>query len=547
MVNRIGRWLTVVFACGLWALQGAAQELSGNLVSVQWLEKNLKSDELVLLDASATPLYMAKHIPGAIGADFYAYGVREWPAAAMEQRFQAWGVSPGKKVVIYDQGGDMVAARVFYDLLHHGFPVASLFLLDGGLAKWQASGGAVTKDPTPAPAKGSFRVTKTDDSVRVKLPEFLVASGDPKNHALVEALEPTHYFGEQKYFDRAGHVPNAIMLPSAEFYNADKTFKPADEIRRMIGHLGIKPEQQVHTYCGGGVAAAVPFFALKYIAGYPKVKLYQESQHEWLRDERGLPTWTYAMPNMARDMHWVDSWGAPMLRMFGAARLNVIDVRPAEAYGRGHVPFSLNLPGDMLKAHLATPDKLPSLLGPAGVNSAYETVIVSEGGLNRASALAYLVLRRAGQKKVSVLMDSLDEWGLRGLPLTKEPTVIGPMRSPKDVAVPPATFRAEPQPGIVIAAAGQTQGLYPKLFLASGKSAPAKAPDGKVVHLPYTELLDAEGKPKPAKDLWKILSKAGVTRFAEIVCIADDPGDAAIAYFVLELMGYPDLKVLAVT
>jgi len=62
--------------------------------------------------------------------------------------------------------------------------------------------------------------------------------------------------------------------------------------------------------------------------------------------------------------------------------------------------------------------------------------------------------------------------------------------------------------------------------------------------VPYTELMNADGTPKPASDLWNILSKAGLPRYAEIICVADEPGDAAINYYLLKLMGYPDVKVL---
>jgi 3-mercaptopyruvate sulfurtransferase SseA len=82
------------------------------------------------------------------------------------------------------------------------------------------------------------------------------------------------------------------------------------------------------------------------------------------------------------------------------------------------------------------------------------------------------------------------------------------------------------------------------VFLASGKKAPAKAPaDGKVVHVPYSDLLDAGGKPKSAAEIWKALAKAGVPRYAEIVCISDDPGEAAANYYLLRMMGFPDVKV----
>ena len=241
------QWLLVVIASSLFMVQPAlaAEGSDGRLVSVQWLEKNLKRDDVLVIDASPAKLHSAGHIPGAVNVDIFSFGGREIPAAEMERRIQSWGVSRGKKIVIYDQGGTYLATSLFFDLYYHGFPAEGLTVLDGGLAKWQAAGGAVTKDPTPAPKPGTFRVAKLKEDVRVRLPEFLVASGDPANNALVEALEPGQHFGGAKFFDRAGHIPNAIMMPSADFYNADKTFKSPEEIRRMLAYLGIKPEQQV--------------------------------------------------------------------------------------------------------------------------------------------------------------------------------------------------------------------------------------------------------------------------------------------------------------
>ena len=40
------------------------------------------------------------------------------------------------------------------------------------------------------------------------------------------------------------------------------------------------------------------------------------------------------------------------------------------------------------------------------------------------------------------------------------------------------------------------------------------------------------------------LEKAGVSRYAEIVCYSDDPSEAAVNYYALRLMGFPDVKVL---
>ncbi len=546
MSKILSYWFFVFITSSLFMMQPAvaAEESKGNLVSVQWLERNLNRDDVLLLDASIGQMYAAKHIPGAVSVDVFSFGGREIPAAEMERRIQSWGVSAGKKIVIYDQGGTYMATSLFFDLYYHGFPADDLYILDGGIAKWQATGGAVTKDPGAVPKPGTFRVAKLREDVRVRLPEFLVASGDPANNALVEALEPSQHFGGAKFFDRAGHIPNAIMTPSADFFNADKTFKSAEEIRQMLAYLGVKPEQQVHAHCGGGIAASVPFFTMKFMLNYPKVKLYKESQLEWLRDDRGLPFWTYDAPNMLREKNWLASWGNAMLRNFGVAKLSVVDVRSAESYKRGHVPYAVNIPADVFKRHLATPGKLAEVLGAAGVDATHEAVIVSEGGLNASSALAFLLLEKLGQKKIAVLIDSVDDWGLGGLPLAKDATTVGPRKSPQDLAIPVTTYPANARPGIVTSDPQNTQGLYPKIYLASGKTVPVKGQDGKVIHVPYTDLLNPDGTPKAAKDIWSILVKAGLPRYAEIICFADDPGEAAANYFILKLMGYPDVKVL---
>ena len=540
LIHRLSAFIAcvLVLAQPAWAAEGGSRPL----VSVQWLTQNLNREDVLLIDASPARLHAAGHIPGAVNVDIFTFGGFELPPAQMEKRFQSWGVSEGKKVVFYDQGGTYLATNLFYDLYLHGFPLERMGVLDGGLAKWKAEGGALTQDKTPAPKAGNYRVTTLRPEARVQLPEFLAASGDPANHALLEALEPAQHFGGAKFFDRAGHVPNAILTPAADYFNADKTFKSPEEIRRMLAYLGVRPGQQVHAHCGGGIAASVPFFAAKFLADYPTVKLYKGSQLEWLRDDRGLPFWTYDAPNLTRDKLWVSGWGSQMMRMFGVARLSVVDVRQAAAFKQSHLPFAINVPAEVFRRHLGSPAKLAEALGAAGVDAAHEAVIVSEGGINPDSALAFLMLEKLGQARVSVLSESVDDWGFAGLPLIKEADAADPKKNPPGLMPAPRAYPVNLRQGIALDGAQGAKGLYPKVYLASGKALPAKVPEGKVIHVPYTDLVNANGTPKPANDIWGALAKAGLTRYAEIVTIADDPGEAAANYFLLKLMGFPDIK-----
>ena len=83
-------------------------------------------------------------------------------------------------------------------------------------------------------------------------------------------------------------------------------------------------------------AASVPYFALKFVAKYPAVKLYQESELGWLADERELPYWTYDAPFLMRGTNWLQFWGGQRIRMFGSANVSIVDVP-------GHEKFVKNM------------------------------------------------------------------------------------------------------------------------------------------------------------------------------------------------------------
>jgi thiosulfate/3-mercaptopyruvate sulfurtransferase len=535
--------------CLLLAQPLLAQDgMKGNLVTTRWLEKNLKNADLLLLDASSAQAYAKQHIPGAVPVPMivvnYPMGMQEKPVGELEKLYQSTGIGLGKKIVLYDAGGDEDATRLFFSLYYHGVPAKDLLILDGGLSKWQADGLPVTKDPTPAPKTTTFKFTKFNESARARTPEVVTATGDLTNNVVLDALDANWHFGQIAPFNKAGHIPNSVLAHRGDFYNPDKTFKSPEDIRKMLTYLGVRPEQQIYSYCGGGVAASVPYFAAKFIANYPNVKLYDASEIGWLSDSRDLPLWTYDAPALMRDAKWLQFWDSQMLRMYVGPQITVVDVRPAGEFNQGHVPFALNIPGDVFKSNLNDPAKLAEILGAGGVNASHEAVVVSGAGLTKESALAFVALEKLGQKKVSLVMDAVDKLGQPGFALTKNPTAVGPKKGPMDLSIVPTPYPANVRKDVVVADPQSTHGVYPKVFIASGKDVPAKSPDGTVVHVPYTDLLNSDGSPKAAKEIWNILSKAGVPRYAELVVFSDDSGEAAANYYVLKLMGFPDIKML---
>jgi 3-mercaptopyruvate sulfurtransferase SseA len=183
------------------------------------------------------------------------------------------------------------------------------------------------------------------------------------------------------------------------------------------------------------------------------------------------------------------------------------------------------------------------ILSQAGVDPALEAVVVSGTGLTRESALAYAILMRLKQNKVSIFTDSMEKAAHAGFALTRNATIIGQPKSPADFAIPPVTYPLAVRRNVITQDLS-TPGVYPRVFIASGKNLPTQAQDGKMIHLPYTELVNADGSPKAAKDIWKTLTKAGVPRYAQLVFVSDDTSEAAVNYFIFKLMGFPDLRIL---
>lgn len=526
---------------------------NGPLVTAEWLRSNHSHSRIVLIDTSPTPVFMKAHIAGAKSQDFYRDGGRTVSTEVMQKRLHSWGVNADSILVLYDAGAEIGSANLFFDLVSRGFPREQLFILDGGLARWQSIGGAVVAvnpNPNTNDAKSQIAGTyqlpqqaKSTFAMKATLSDVFNASTSGDSKVVLDALEAEYYYGGAKYFDRAGHIPHSLNMPSEDFFNEDKTFKSRAELEKMLAHYGVSRSKSVISHCGGGVAATVPWFALRVLLDYPDVSVYRESQREWLRDERQLPFWTYPAPRILREQQWLAGWNHWMLRGAGAAQVNILDVRRAAEYASGHIEFSVSLPADDIRTMLRSTNgqaALRNALGMRGVNAHDEIVIVSGNGITREAALVFYALKSIGHEHVSILRGSLEDWQLAGRVLTKTPTTVGRPTSPKDFVLPPTTYN-------VAENARTSHPQAKRMYLASGVSIadlPRNTPEGKVVHLSAAQFVDANGNPKPAFEIWTQMQKAGVSRYAEVVTFANDIEDASMNYLVLSLMGFARVSVM---
>lgn len=170
--------------------------------------------------------------------------------------------------------------------------VAHIKIVDGGLPAWTAAGFKTTQDYFGNPA-GKLP-TKANPGIAVKVEE-VIAKKDKPGHILVDARPHNEFIGEDDVWLRKGHIPGAVSFHWAKLVEKDNThkFKAFDAVKAELEAAGITPDKEVLCYCGTSREGSLLRFYLKYVAGYPKVRLYEGAWKEyvWLKD-KSLPVET---------------------------------------------------------------------------------------------------------------------------------------------------------------------------------------------------------------------------------------------------------------
>lgn len=254
----------------------SAEELAGLLDSAN--PPVLLDVRWALGDPHGHQHYLDGHLPGAVFVDLDT----ELAAPAEPRRgrhplpepdaFQAaarrWGISRDSSVVVYDDSGNLAAARAWWLLRWVG--VRDVRLLDGGLAAW----GDRPKETGPGPqVPPGDLVVEPGQLPVLSMDEVAEFSG-----TLLDARAGERYRGEQEPVDpRAGHIPGAVNAPTSENLTPEGKFLAADELaerfRPLVG------EGPVGVYCGSGVTAAHEIAALA-VAGIDAA-LYPGSWSQW--------------------------------------------------------------------------------------------------------------------------------------------------------------------------------------------------------------------------------------------------------------------------
>ncbi|TFB55302.1 sulfurtransferase [Cryobacterium tagatosivorans] len=227
--------------------------------------------------------YLAGHLPGAAYVDLDEElaghgaptdGRHPLPSIdVLQEAARRWGLNDGDTVVVYDDLGNLSAARAWWLLRHAG--VRDVLLLDGSLAAWRDAGLPLVAGEEPI-APGAVTLAYG----RLATLDVDAAAALPGTGVLLDARAAERYRGDTEPIDpRAGHIPGAISAPTTLNLGPDGGFLPAGELRARFERLGVTDAVDVGVYCGSGVTAAHQAAALA-VAGF-RAALYPGSWSQW--------------------------------------------------------------------------------------------------------------------------------------------------------------------------------------------------------------------------------------------------------------------------
>jgi thiosulfate/3-mercaptopyruvate sulfurtransferase len=260
---------------------------SGPLVDAAWLVDHHRDPDVRVVDLrwyldgrSGRAAYDAGHVPGAVFVDLNAISGHE-PArgrhplpepAVFEAAMRAAGVGRDTAVVVYDDAGGSVAARLWWLLRYFGHDRAAV--LDGGIQAWP---GELSTEAERPPA-GDFSAAAPRDELKL---EYEDVRRLPAGTLLLDARAGERYRGETEPVDPVGgHIPGARNAPASGNLGGDRRFRSPEELRQRYEALGAGVDRDVVVYCGSGVSACHDLLAME-LAGLTGARLYPGSWSEW--------------------------------------------------------------------------------------------------------------------------------------------------------------------------------------------------------------------------------------------------------------------------
>lgn len=268
-----------------------------NIVSIDWLEKNLENSEVIILDCSwhlpntnrsGTQEFLKERIPSAIFFDIDEICDKKSPYPHMipdenyfSQKVSELGILNNHHIITYDTLGVFSSARVYW--MFKQFSHKKISILNGGLKYWKLNNKKL-ETSEPQKNKKSQYIAKLDRS-KIKRFEDIENNIKHKKFKLIDARPSGRFNGidpEPRIEIKSGNIKDSINIPFSSVINSETgCFKDQEKLEKIFDKNQVKEMDDIVFSCGSGVAACVVGSAYNTLSHEDGFDLFDGSWTEW--------------------------------------------------------------------------------------------------------------------------------------------------------------------------------------------------------------------------------------------------------------------------
>ena len=264
------------------------------LVTTNWLNKNLNNEKLVIFDSSwylpsekidPKKKYLSMRIGKAYFFDIEKISQKNTKLPHMapdlnyfKKKMLNYGINNDSKIIIYGYKNIMGPSRAWWMFKYFGF--INVAVLNGGLDKWLREKKPINKIKSKIKKKSSFNFIINKNWITDK--DHINKNLFNKNHLVIDARNKNRYLGlenEPRKGLRAGHIINSKNLFWKNLTHKESAIISKKKLKIQFDKLKLKNKYITFT-CGSGISACVLCLSMKHALGI-KSKVYDGSWAEW--------------------------------------------------------------------------------------------------------------------------------------------------------------------------------------------------------------------------------------------------------------------------
>lgn len=263
------------------------------LLTAEAFQKEAQRPNTLVIDArSSIDAWRTGHIPGSVHfharrdledknhpVEHFLIGPEEF-----QSKMQALGLDNDTRVLIYDEGNALGAARLFYALEYFGFE-GEISVLNGGFSAWNVTGFPVSSvaegdSIPPSGTVGTF-TSRVQETRQCDL--AYVRGVEPgSNRIILDVRSVEEFEGTDVRAARGGHIPGAVNLEWSQVISEGDVpyFKSFADIDSLYTSLGVTRDKEVIPHCHSNVRGSHAYFTLR-LMGFDSIKPYEGSWSEF--------------------------------------------------------------------------------------------------------------------------------------------------------------------------------------------------------------------------------------------------------------------------